>query len=493
MAEKKIGIKESRIKKNVIYADLKESKWLYNPVVFSLIAGDFTLLQQRILVKIVACFQDRIGLAIKKKKKDGVFGRVIDEELAKADNLTIAMPLSSFGVSSPHYQDIAAAAVDLGNLRIKYPEMREDGSSGYVVSSLFPKVFIPKMQGRNEGTLEITMDTKSLESLLDMQGGFVKHLFEVPFLAKRKRTPRLYIFLSRYRDCGHKNVRYSDLVEYLGLTDEYIKKDTEDKFNRFNTWSGVKKLIMEPVRKEMEDLAKKNLLDFWFEYEALGQRDKTRGEPSEIKFTIIKSEMGKERSRDDYRNRLIEDMTKKLVRWCPDIDKNELTNIIKSVKSDRLEEFSDYVYKDMRKQVEARQPDDVASYALKLMSNWGSMIIRNKTKIIQPDLFANVTDIKAEELTPELPDDRQGEYAEEWGRVVASLGDDVLPYVKGVAHRGSSNGFLWIEFPDQKSLDAFNALEQDKKTLPIYNHFMQAVRKVMGRSKGRVVVRSVAT
>ena len=48
--DKRLSLLESS---NVIFADLRESKWLYNPLVYSQISGDFTLMQQRILLGIV--------------------------------------------------------------------------------------------------------------------------------------------------------------------------------------------------------------------------------------------------------------------------------------------------------------------------------------------------------------------------------------------------------------------------------------------------------
>ena len=65
--DKRLSLLESS---NVIFADLRESKWLYNPLVYSQISGDFTLMQQRILLGIVEKLQQRIIDSVAEKEKN---------------------------------------------------------------------------------------------------------------------------------------------------------------------------------------------------------------------------------------------------------------------------------------------------------------------------------------------------------------------------------------------------------------------------------------
>ena len=52
-----------------IMKDFRRSDWLYNPVVYTQISGDFTLMQQRVFIGVVEKLQDRILDSITEQKR----------------------------------------------------------------------------------------------------------------------------------------------------------------------------------------------------------------------------------------------------------------------------------------------------------------------------------------------------------------------------------------------------------------------------------------
>lgn len=488
MAKKSLKKDELLKSNNSIIAELRNDRWIYNPVVYSQISGDFTLLQQRILVGIVERLQQRIVNSIDERKRTNTFADIFnDEELdGGKDTIEINIPTEDLGILPSHYAQLQQAASSLGNIRMKYPLFDIKGRVKSLKDvALFPLIEMPVHQrqvdgedvaGKRKGVLRIVMLKENIRDVFTMQHGYIRHISQIVTLAQKKRTPRLYIYLSRYKDIGHKQVPYTDLLEYLGLTDEYYFHNNDGAVvNPFAEWNRVKSQVIVPVQKEMKELANKGDIDICFDFSPVYPHGKKRGAPAFILFTIHKSVLGEQRHEYDKRKNAIYKWVDTFVSWCPDLSQFDLLKIVDDMPDGQLQQFIDYAYKDVRKLVEKVQPDSVAPYVVSCFRNW-------KKQYHQQDLFSQsymeieqqrkaheAAERKANELHP-------GEHADEWQQVMEHCPTEYKEYLQHATYEGTIQGFPFVSFPSKQLLDAFNAFEGDDRNKPVVRQF-EVVRK----------------
>ena len=118
--DKRLSLLESS---NVIFADLRESKdGFITLLVYSQISGDFTLMQQRILLGIVEKLQQRIIDSVAEKEKNRTFPDIFDySSLMQRDTLDFTLSAVDLGVGRDHYDDLEDAAKVLSSITMKYP------------------------------------------------------------------------------------------------------------------------------------------------------------------------------------------------------------------------------------------------------------------------------------------------------------------------------------------------------------------------------------
>ncbi len=461
------GKKERRTKKaskqdklivssNSMYSELRDMRWLYNPVVYSQISGDFTLMQQRILLGIIEKLQQRIIDSVDAQHKQKAFPAIFDDsELMKRETIDLNISAADLGVIPANYDQLEKAALALSKITMKYPKFDAKGRvSRHVVASLFPRIEISMTESelRRTGVLRVVMLTENIRDIFTMQHGFVKHVSHIARVALKKRTPRLYIYLSRFKDVGHKKVPYTDLVEFLGLTDEYYYETNEGE-NPYKSWSKVKKLVLDPVKQEMDELAEKGEVNFSFDYQPVFPSGKSRGIPLEVLFTMKNSDMGNTKAEEDQRTNSIYNFIDTYVSWCPDLSIHALRELITSIPDDKLQPFISFALSDVRRIVERKQPDDVASYVMGVLRKWK----RDNIRVQQPTLFENVLPAleNKKKVSPAVP----GQYAEEWKAILDRYEGSLKPLLTRAEHFGSLSGYVAILFPSEDDLCEYNQAE----------------------------------
>ena len=80
------------------------------------------------------------------------------------------------------------------------------------------------------------MLTKNLSDVFDMSKGYVNHIATIAQICSKKRTPRIYIYLQRWKNYGSKTVNFLEFKEYLGLItwdrkNDIIKDDVYPKYS----------------------------------------------------------------------------------------------------------------------------------------------------------------------------------------------------------------------------------------------------------------------
>lgn len=375
---KKDKMQELMDSDNGIIKALRDEKWIYNPKVYAQVAGDFSLLHQRVLLGVLDKLQDRIALSVTEHNNstgEQWLPLFSDDELN--ENIDFEIDPRELGIGHEHYKELAQALKDLVSMRIGYPQ-KKGNKWVYVFAPLFSRLEMPMTEsGWRTGKIRVKMDKENVNDFFSMERGYTDHVAKIAQIAKKQRTPRLYIYLSTFRYKGKEKVKYPDLTEFLGIDDEtYVQKHKSDNpavrptDNPFHKFSKVKKLILEPSREEMDKLSRERKIDFSFTYKPLYEGGRKKGNPTHIEFVIVLGDLGQEREHDRERHNKIQQLLLSLTKWCADLNGFELTELCNAVNDLWLDDFLQYAYKDMRKQVEQKQPDNVARYAMTLLNDF---------------------------------------------------------------------------------------------------------------------------
>lgn len=374
-------------------------EWLYNPVVYSQISGDFSLMQQRVLAGVLSQMQDRILYTINEKERCKRFPTLFPDEDMQ-DVLEVDLDPRQLGIGPDHYGDLEDALRGLSKLTMAFPKY-DKGEVRYVIAPLFGRIEMPRGELRRTGKVRIKMLRENVEDFFSLAHGYTVHLARITQICKKKRTPRIYIFLSSFRDIGHKEVEYPVLLKFLGVDQQTFEQDNAAmgrhvKENPFRKYNKVRSQILEPSKQEMDAFMASGEIDLSFSYEPLYKTGRLRGNPTHIRFTIVKGMLAVERDLLTVARRKVMAFVNTMCEWCADLQRQDLLNMCSRVPQKCLDAFLGYGYR-VRSMVEKQQPDDVSAYTMQLLSR------------------------RIGECERELAEVRQKEMAERWERCRADM------------------------------------------------------------------------
>jgi hypothetical protein len=389
-------------------------EWLYNPVVYTQISGDFSLMQQRVLAGVLGQMQDRILYTINEKEKNKQFPTLFPEE---DEVLEVDIDPRQLGISPDHYADLEDALRGLSKLTIAFPKYTK-GEVRYVIAPLFGRIEMPRGEVRRTGRVTIKMLRENVEDFFSLAHGYTVHLARIAQICKKKRTPRIYIFLSSVRDIGHKEVEYQVLLKFLGVDQQTFEQDNAAmgrhvKENPFRKFNKVRSQILEPSKQEMDAFMASGDIDFSFTYEPLYKTGRTKGNPTHIRFNIVKGALALERDTQTLVRRKVLAFVNTMCEWCGDLNRQGLLDLCGEVPAYDIDMFIEYGYKDVRKLVERQQPDDAAAYTMTMLNQWVRNCKINATRRLQQEMGARWERCKEEMLGLCTRDDSR--------RIVAAL------------------------------------------------------------------------
>ncbi len=280
---------------NELIKQLEGSEYIKNPLIYSQIRGDFSLIQTNVLVAIAATLQDRIN----SKFKNGKMGPLFSPEELSHGKISFEVPLNSLGVRTKEYAAVHDSCKDLLKLDTSYTyaEYDEEGhkiGDRVKTSVIFTDVDVPTKptttgKVRREGTLRISMNADVAGQIFNQNSGYVEHLGGIVRLCRSPRTPRLYIYLSAWRGKGTCTFNYLALKEFLGVL-TYNKDRSAIIRDSCTTWAVFHRDVLDPAQREMERLSKENKVEFYFNYEPVYHNGRKRGNPDCVRFNIFQSE-----------------------------------------------------------------------------------------------------------------------------------------------------------------------------------------------------------
>lgn len=305
---------------NSLIKELSSVEFIKQPYLYAMVGADFSLYQRSIMIEIMKSMQDRFNAFLKNKGADGQMS-LFPKELNDDQIITFRISAASLGVSPRDYVYLDEACTNLMQMSFSYYDYDETGRRVRTYANLFSTIKMPvtpvsgsKEKEKRLNYVEARMDAKILKYLCDLGNGkgYLDHIYRIARICKRKRTPSIYIYLSRWKDYPKKAVEYVELKKFLGvITQEKEKingKLTDVEKDKYPKFSKFCKEVMDPIREDMDRMARENLVDFTFDYEPVYKRGTKRGDPDEILFKIKLSELGEELSRKRKQQKLPADV-----------------------------------------------------------------------------------------------------------------------------------------------------------------------------------------
>ena len=238
MAAKKTNGKLQMVSpKNELIQQLENSDYIKNPLVYSQIRGDFSLIQTNVLVAIAATMQTRIN----ERFVDGKLGPLFSKEELSKGKITFEVPLQSLGVKTKEYAAVHEACKALTKLDTTFNYTDETGQKRTKTSVIFTDVDVPTYttttgQERRSGIIKIDMNASVADLVFNKSGAYVEHLGGIVKLCRSPRTPRLYIYLSAWKKARMCTLGYEALKEFLGVL-VYTKDRTKVLQDKCSTWA----------------------------------------------------------------------------------------------------------------------------------------------------------------------------------------------------------------------------------------------------------------
>lgn len=399
MAKKKgLSIVSSTNELVQTFSGNRDLDFILNPVTYTQIRGNFTLVQTNLMIAIIAQLQDRIREQL--SMGEGMF--LFKPEDLSGNLLNFEIPLRELGISPKKYGELEAACEALMHVDMSYKRYDEYERVEYNVrQNIFHKIEFPtaelnaegervayKSGQRRKGVIKIQMVDESAREILNLRKGYTRHLKGITSLCRSPRTPRLYIYLSAWRKIGTCTVNYIDLKEFFGVL-TFSKDRKRITENRYVKYGAFHRDVLDPVLKEMRKLSDEGKVEFCFEYEPIYPHGVSRGDPDGIRFTLIEGKMGQAQQHESYlgkmRATLITRYHLQPMEW------SKLEDLI----YDGLDLKPELARID--KLVEEKQPDNVHAYVTEVLYRW--LLEQQKPK--QPE-FAEAVEVKEAE-EPERP------------------------------------------------------------------------------------------
>lgn len=391
---------------NSIIQEFRRSDWLYNPVVYTQISGDFTLMQQRVFIGVIERLQDRILDSINEQKRTKQWPTLFSKE-EMGENIDLRIDARSLGVPPERYPELKQALEQLMGMKFGYVKHRgktttyEMGVLFHYISMDVPDELVKRNgelvpRTRSTGKIRIKMDKDNVNNFLSMAGGYTMHIARIAQICKKKRTPRIYIFLSFYRDSSQgKAFDYKEFCSFLGIDDDsyvancierlskQLKNDeiTKSEFaeqraaiketdNPFHKYNKVRSLVLEPSKKELDELCQMGQVDFTFTYEPVYENNRKKGNPDKILFHIEKGRMGLERDMVVKQHNQQQFLMEKLSERYEGLTIYDLMPTVRRVKNEWFDEFRDFCLKELPSLFEKAHRDRPANYVLTVLDNW---------------------------------------------------------------------------------------------------------------------------
>ena len=287
--------KPSKYKKNKLAIDAVKQDVVFIPNRITNARYDYGLHQERILNYILYTLQSVVKASM--NGNDWQLPLEFDPE-NRCSIIRVQIPLNKL-TTHQQYGDFRAAAVEMGKTAISISTPLKEG--GTRVRTVYLFCAIDSWNGNereNMLTVEMTHEVAALLVEIDQNRhgqpmNYTSFLLQVALRAKNKYTPRIYKFISSWREKGGTVVELSKFREMLGIGSKYPK------------YAEFKRNVLIPAQQELFERA-----DCWFNCAQHDFEDREGREVVRLRFKVITpgTEQLKARQADLARGYLIQSL-----------------------------------------------------------------------------------------------------------------------------------------------------------------------------------------
>ena len=303
--------KAEQLKQEILSSvPMEQRKMITQPITFTYLNGEMSMMQTRIQTMIMEKLQDKIKRALE-RQHGGFAGDLFSSDdykpISQDDRskyLTFKVSYSELGVEATHYNDVDVAAKSMQ--RIVY-EKQVDGKMRYTVA--FPVVDIDKdVPGKRRQNIYLHMTESTAKDLFHITP-YHRYLKDAIFLFSSNYAGRIYLLINANKQMGTWVVSYEKLRKILLTSyDEATQTFSADKYQAI---SDFKKRVLEPARKEILEAADR--IDCTFDYEFTYPAGKKRGTPENVVFHIHLTDLGRNINRAQLESQEATELRKLLV------------------------------------------------------------------------------------------------------------------------------------------------------------------------------------
>lgn len=378
----------------VARADLLDERWMKTPFVFSTFGADFTLLQQRVMIHISWALQEEI--------KKYLANPTVDKHLYADGSILrdFRIYFKELGLLPANYNDIyekgddgkPVIAAQMLGLATKIYDEEKRQTEWY---NVFSRVIVPDKENfyhtthnadgttiitqKKEGYIQVALNPDILSYTLDMSMGYVQHLRRITEFAKKKCTPRVYLLLMRQYGLKKLNVKipFKDFKQYVGAYKENENGEISESYVKYNYFAAR---IIDSAKADLERMALQNQTEITFDYKPVYPKGKKRGNPDFLEFKIKETLLGRSVKSLKIHRASIRSLVAALVKRCPDFNQNELTTFFNHIPVPLFPALSEFAFKTVWEYVEKKQPDNVAAYVMRLLTDYVKKSIPKSSK-----------------------------------------------------------------------------------------------------------------
>lgn len=344
---------------------------ILNPITYTQIRGNFSLVQQQLMIAVIGQLQERIREQLTLRENNSLFG---PEDL-KGNLLNFEIPLKDLDISPKKYAELEQACEALMHLDMSYKRWDEVEQKEYhVIQNIFHKIEFPtsdvnakgekiayKSGVRRKGVIRMQMVDESAHEILNLRKGYTRHVADIASICRSPRSPRLYIYLSAWRKLGKCEVNYIDLKEFCGVL--FFSKDHKRILeNKYPKYGAFHRDVLDPVQRELKKLSDEGKVEFYFDYEPVYPRGVTRGDPDCIRFILHEGTLGARQQFENELGKLHADMITKY-----GLQPMEWENL-RALMWNGLDMTEELAYVDSL--LEEHKPTFVHAYVYKVLYEW---------------------------------------------------------------------------------------------------------------------------
>lgn len=245
-------------------------RFIYQPNRITNAHYNYTLIQERIMNCVIFHLQE----AIKKRMKGEDYKQLKLFEDNASDDIVLEIPLREIA-SKQQYSKVKDSCKLLAGLVVVIPYLDKSNNQHRLRYTGLLRADIPEKEERSS-TIRVEIDRKVAKLLVEIELNgnntainYTKFQYDLTMRARRKHTPRIYKLLCSWRIKGSFIISLDDFKERMGIKYQYYRD--------------IKKYILEPAQKELEEMN----ADCWFDCNDSRFAIKKRSTVTHLHFQVI--------------------------------------------------------------------------------------------------------------------------------------------------------------------------------------------------------------